>query len=235
MQKHIIYYDTETTGVKSATDKIIEIAGYNPITKKSFCEFVNPGISIPQVVTDITNITDDMVKDAQGFDVVGQKFFDFCTPNAMLIAHNNDGFDKHFLLHEAKRHNLTLASYTYLDTLKWARRYRPDLPKHSLQYLREVYNIEANQAHRALDDVMMLYKIFKKMKLDLSYTKVYDLLYNQASAEITHMPFGKHRGKLLSDIPKFYLKWLNESGALDKEDNNDLKKSLEKKGLIQKS
>ena len=39
---------------------------------------------------------------------------------------------------------------------------------------------------------------------------------------------------LLNDIPKFYLKWLNESGALDKEDNADLKMSLEKQGLIKK-
>jgi DNA polymerase III subunit epsilon len=234
MQRHIIYYDTETTGVKPQNDKIIEIAAYNPITKKSFCEFVNPKTPIPQVITDITSITDDMVKDADSFEIVGQKFMDFCTPNAMLIAHNNDSFDKHFLINESKRHNITLPAFLFFDTLKWSRKYRPDLPKHSLQYLREAYNIEANNAHRALDDVMVLYKVFKQMKRDLNYEKAYDLLYNQASSEVTHMPFGKHRGKALNDIPKFYLKWLNESGALDKEDNADLKMSLEKQGLIKK-
>lgn len=234
MKNNIIFYDTETTGVKPQTDQIIEIAGYNPITKESFCEFVNPGRDIPQEVTNITSITNEMVKDADDFATVGQKFIEFCSPFAMLIAHNNDSFDKHFIINESKRNNITLPEFTYFDTLKWARKYRPDLPKHNLQYLREVYNIESNQAHRALDDVMVLYKLFKQMKRDLSYTTAYDLLYNQASSQITHMPFGKHRGKLLSEIPKFYLKWLNESGALDKEDNTDLKKSLEKLGLIKK-
>ncbi len=44
-----------------------------------------------------------------------------------------------------------------------------DLPRHSLQFLREVYGIEKNNAHRALDDVVVLYEVFQKMVDDLSY------------------------------------------------------------------
>ena len=42
-----IYYDTETTGVKSEKDRIIELAAFDPIRDISFSQLINPGIEIP--------------------------------------------------------------------------------------------------------------------------------------------------------------------------------------------
>ncbi len=233
MSPRPIYYDTETTGVKPDKDRITEIAAFDPVRNLSFCKFVNPGMPIPPEVTQITGITDEMVKDAPNFSIVGKEFFDFCSGDIILIAHNNDAFDKHFLVHEAKRSGLIMPNFTYIDTLKWARKYRPDLPKHPLQYLREIYGIEAGNAHRALDDVMVLYKIFSQMIEDLPIDEVYNLIYNnQSSSVVRQMPFGKHRGVLLEALPKHYLKWLGESGVFDKPENEQLKESLEKLGLL---
>lgn len=226
-----IYYDTETTGVKPERDRIIEIAAYDATLDKSFCSFVNPGLPIPQESTDITGITTEMVQDAPSFAQVGAAFFDFCGEDSVLIAHNNDNFDVHFLRHESARSQLTLPDFPYIDTLKWARKYRTDLPRHSLQYLREVFGIEKNNAHRALDDVMMLHKIFSIMIGDLPIETVMECL-NQKDSAISQMPFGKHKGKPLSKLPKGYLKWLGESGALDKSENAELKSSLEEQGLL---
>lgn len=231
MAKRPIYYDTETTGVKAEKDRIIEIAAYDPVNDLSFCEFVNPGMPIPEESTKITGITDEMVKEAKGYDEVGKAFYEFCAGDAVLIAHNNDGFDKFFLIEEAKRAKLPEPNFTYIDTLKWARKYRSDLPKHSLQYLREIYGIEENNAHRALDDVKVLYQIFSLMIGDLSMEEVIDLLYNSDTL-VYQMPFGKHRGQPLHKVPKSYLSWLAGSGALDKPGNEALKESLEKQELI---
>lgn len=228
--KRPIYYDTETTGVKAERDRIIEIAAYDPVEDRSFCEFVNPGSPIPKEATAIHHITDEMVEEALTFEEIGQALVDFCPENTVLIAHNNDGFDRHFIRCEFERSNLTLPEWDYLDSLKWARRYRPDLPRHSLQHLREAYGIEANNAHRALDDVMVLYEVFSQMIDDLSIDKVMELL--SQTKTLDRMPFGKHQGKPLSQVPKSYVAWLKESGAFDKPQNDELKASFEKLGVI---
>ena len=231
MSKRPIYYDTETTGVKPAKDRIIEIAAYDPVNDKSFCKFVNPQMPIPEESTNITGITDEMVKDAESFEVVGKEFFEFCSGDVVLIAHNNDRFDKFFLIEESKRAKIHLPNFPYIDTLLWARKYRSDLPRHSLQYLREIYGFEANNAHRALDDVYILYKVFSAMIEDIKMETVIDLLYNSDNT-MRQMPFGKYRGEPLEKVPKHYLKWLAGSGALDKPENETLKASMEKLGLL---
>lgn len=222
-----IYYDTETTGTDATRDHIVEIAGYDPERGRSFVQLVNPGCPIPPETTAIHHITDEMVAAAPSMEKVGSDFMAFCEGEVVLIAHNNDHFDLPFLRQEFRRAGLLVPpSWKFLDTLKWARRYRPDLPRHSLQFLREIYGISANQAHRALDDVMVLYQVFSAMIDDLPLETVLDLLKTQRA--VTQMPFGKHQGKPLETLPKDYVRWLRQSGALDKPENAELANALSK-------
>ncbi len=231
MAQRPIYYDTETTGVKPGKDRIIEIAAFDPVRNATFCAFVNPQMPIPEESIQICGITDEMVKDAPTYAEVGKEFYKFCEGETILIAHNNDAFDLHFLTLEAERVKINPPRFFFIDSLKWARKYRPDLPRHSLQYLREIYNIEKNNAHRALDDVMVLHKVFSQMVGDLTMEQIFHLLYKQEKT-ISQMPFGKHRGEPLNKVPKHYLKWLAQSGALDKPENTELKETLISKGLL---
>lgn len=225
-----IFYDTETTGVRADSDRIIEIAAYDPVRDLSFEHLVNPGIRIPPEATSVHNITDDMVASAPSFAEVSRKFIEFCEGDVILIAHNNDGFDVHFLRNEFGRHQVEMPQWRFLDSLKWARRYRPDLPRHTLQFLRETYQIPANNAHRALDDVIVLYKVFSHMVDDLDIETIFRLI-NQPR-QLQHMPFGKHQGKPLKDIPADYIEWLVKNGALDKPDNKDLREAFVKLGKL---
>ena len=228
MAKRAIYYDTETTGVRSETDRIIEIAAFDPVEKREFEMLINPGVPIPKEASAIHGITDEMVAEAPSFAEVGAQFIAFCEGDVALIAHNNDNFDRHFLTNECTRHDLELPDYAMIDSLKWARKYRPDLPRHSLQYLRQTFGIEENNAHRALDDVVVLYQVFSAMIDDLSIDTVLELL----SAAPDVMPFGKHQGKPLSEVPSNYLAWLKTQGALDKPENASLKTAFEKIGSL---
>lgn len=225
-----IYYDTETTGIKSDKDRIIEIAAFDPVQDRRFEMLVNPGCLIPPEATAIHHITNEMVASAPSFAQVGADFIQFCEGNVVLIAHNNDNFDMHFLRAEFARHTLEMPSWKFLDTLKWARRYRPDLPRHTLQFLREIYGIKANTAHRAFDDVSVLHQLFQSMIDDLSIEDVYQLLNRQRSLQ--HMPFGKHQGQPLKQIPRAYIQWLSTSGAFDKAENQELKESFQRLGLF---
>jgi len=65
---------------------------------------------------------------------------------------------------------------------------------------------------------------------DLSLDQIIDLLSTQA--KIVRMPFGKHAGKNLTEVPKDYLAWLSGSGALDKPENALLRETLEKLGRL---
>lgn len=227
----VIFYDTETTGTRYEKDRIIELAAYDAIEKRSFVQLINPQCSIPPEATAIHKITDEMVREAPIFAEVGKAFTDFCGTEAVLIAHNNESFDKPFLETEFKRSSLSIPPWRHLDSLKWARKYRPDLPRHSLQHLRETYGILANNAHRALDDVMVLFEVFSRMVDDLSIEKVIQLL--EKPQKVTNMPFGKYQGQPLSRIPKDYVRWLADSGSLDKPQNRELREHFEKLGLLQ--
>ena len=139
MEKRFIYYDTETTGVNTQEDRIVEIAAYDKTNDTSFSFLVNPKRAIPLEASRVHNITDAMVKDSPTFDIIGQQFIDFIGENAILVAHNNDGFDMPLLKSEFARHNLTFPNALFVDSLTFARKYRPDLPRHTLQHLREYY------------------------------------------------------------------------------------------------
>lgn len=237
MSKRIIYYDTETTGLKPERDRIIEIAAYDPVLNRSYESLINPGCPIPPEATAISKITDEMVAAAPSFAHVAAEFIQFCEGDVVLVAHNNDTFDIHFLKHEFQRNDLQMPEWKFLDSLKWARRYRSDLPRHTLQFLREIYSIPANNAHRALDDVIVLYKIFNFMIDDLSVEEVYSMMNNSRSGSrqgaLQHMPFGKHQGVPLNKVPKSYIKWLSENGVFEKPDNQELKEAFQKIGFLE--
>ena len=84
MAKRFIYYDTETTGVKPGKDRLVEIAAYDPLENRTFCSFVNPECPIPKEASAVSNITDDMVKDAPLVKVALQDFVNFCKGDIRL-------------------------------------------------------------------------------------------------------------------------------------------------------
>lgn len=225
-----IFYDTETTGIKADRDRVIELAAYDASTGKTFERLINPGVPIPAEATAIHHITNEMVASAASFKDVIEEFTAFCEGEVILIAHNNDAFDYHFLREEFGRCNTPMPAWKFLDSLKWSRRYRSDLPRHTLQFLREIYGVPSNNAHRALDDVIVLHKVFSMMTDDLSIAEVYELL--NRPRQLHHMPFGKHQGVPLKNLPKDYVAWLGGSGALAKPENSELKLALESLGML---
>jgi len=230
---HAVYYDTETTGTNAKNDYIIEIAAYDPVHDRTFDKLVKPPVPIPPEATAIHKITDEMVAEAFDFAAIGQEFIEFCGEGAVLVAHNNDNFDLPFLQNEFARHELTMPPWKFVDTLKWARRYRPDLPRHALQFLRDHYGFPANNAHRALDDVIVLHQVFQAMTGDLTIEQIYTLL--NVPRRMRFMPFGKYRGKPLAEVPKDYVKWMAENGAFDRAENQELKEIFKEMKLLSSS
>ena len=155
--------DIETTGVSFRTEKITEIAVVkikNGEKIAEFSTFVNPEIPIPEHIVKITNITDEMVKDAETIDKVMPKFLEF-VGNDVLVAHNA-GFDIGFLRYNAGNLGMKLEN-VYIDTLSLSRALFSDFKKHKLGIIAEKLGIQVDVAHRALDDVITLIKVFNVM------------------------------------------------------------------------
>lgn len=222
-----IFYDTETTGTQIDKDRVVEIAAYNGKTEETFVSYINPEIPIPKDASDIHGITTEMVVSSPLFPEVFEKFRAFCGSQAVLVAHNNDHFDQPLLEKECLRHGIAFLNCEFIDSLKWAQKYRPDLPKHNLQYLRQVYGFEENRAHRALDDVMILYQVFSALIGDLEPEQVIALIKETPHLKSFKMPFGKYRGKLLTEVPDSYITWLESQDLIDKPENKAIKAAID--------
>lgn len=155
--------DLETTGFSFRTEKITEVGIMkvkNGEVIDEFSCFVNPEKPIPQRVIEVTNITDDMVKDAETIETVMPKIIEF-VGDSVLVAHNAD-FDIGFLKYNAKVLGLTLDN-TYLDTLRLAKELFPEYKKYKLGIIAENLGIKVEVAHRALDDVDTTVKVLNVM------------------------------------------------------------------------
>lgn len=158
--------DLETTGFSAKTEKITEIGIMkvkNGEVIDEFSCFVNPEKHIPQRVSEVTNITDDMVKDAKTIKDVFPDVLEFLgDPNNTVIVAHNANFDVGFL----KQNAINLGykfDYTYLETLSLAKDLFPNYKKYKLGKIAENLGIKVEVAHRALDDVDTTVKVFRVM------------------------------------------------------------------------
>ena len=158
--------DLETTGFSAVTEKITEVGIMkvkNGEVIDEFSTFVNPEKHIPERVTEVTNITDEMVADSETIDKVFPKILEFLGDDkeTVIVAHNAN-FDVGFLKQNAKALGYSF-DYTYLDTLSLAKDLFPDYKKYKLGKIAENLGIKVEVAHRALDDVDTTVKVFNVM------------------------------------------------------------------------
>ncbi len=159
----IVVFDIETTGLSNRTSKIIEIGavkikGGEVIDRMDI--FCDPEEPIPEEITKLTSITDDMVKGAPKEKEAVEAFLEFAG-DRMLVAHNAN-FDVGFIRVAAERHSLVFEN-TFLDTVGLSKYVNPELKNHKLDTIVNHYKIGDFHHHRASDDAEVLARIFSIM------------------------------------------------------------------------
>ncbi|MFD1128531.1 PolC-type DNA polymerase III [Paenibacillus provencensis] len=167
-----IVFDIETTGLSVTQNKIIEIAAVKMQDDKEvdrFATFVNPHERIPYNIQQLTNINDDMVKDAPELEPVLQDFVKF-VGNGILVAHNAR-FDIGFIQANLKTIGMEPLENPVLDTLELARLLHPTMKNHRLNTLADKYKVSLENHHRAIDDTIALAGILTGLLNDASQLK----------------------------------------------------------------
>ena len=177
-----VVYDTETTGFNAAGgDQMIEIGAVkicdgNIVDR--FDELINPGRHIPEKITELTQITDDMIKDCDTEENVTKKFLNW-VGDLPMVAHNAK-FDISFIEMAMKKYNLGEFNNTVIDTLELSRTLDQGFARHSLSALVKRYNVpwEEDAHHRADYDAEGTALVFAKMLQKLTsqnFKKISDL------------------------------------------------------------
>ncbi|MBR2137872.1 MAG: PolC-type DNA polymerase III [Bacilli bacterium] len=162
-----VVFDTETTGFNAANgDSMIEIGAVklkDGVIIDRFDELINPGRSIPSKITELTDISDEMVKDCDNEENVTKRFLEWAGDNPM-VAHNAK-FDIGFIEMAMKKYNLGEFKNTVIDTLELSRTLDQGFARHSLSALVKRYNVpfDEDSHHRADYDAEGTALVFSKM------------------------------------------------------------------------
>lgn len=207
-----IYLDTETTG-SGANDRLCQIA-FKTDAGTTMDELFNPEMLISVEAMSIHQITNEMVADKpifKGSDAYKQLQVLFATDDSILVAHNAK-FDVSMLNREDLFPKKIICTYKlarYLDK-------EGVIPKYNLQYLRYYLklNIDAT-AHTAIGDVLVLEGLFQRIYAKFKGQTIGDdpvadmIKISSSPVLVPRMPFGKHKGLKMAEVPKDYPEWLS--------------------------
>ena len=177
-----VIFDTETTGFNPGLhDSMIEIGAVkmkDGAIIESFDELINPKVLIDSEITELTGITNQMVKDCPDEEVVTKKFKEWIG-DLPLVAHNAR-FDVNMLESAYHKYNLGKLENPVLDTLIISQIINKDLKRHNLSALTKNYGLtfeesdgtETGHHHRADYDAEFTGYIFFKMLKQLDENKI---------------------------------------------------------------
>ena len=178
----IVIFDTETTGLDTFRDDIIQIAAMRIRGEKVLGQFmvhIETEREIPAMLGDIVNPIIEERKTAEilSHEDALTRFADFAK-DAVLLAHNAD-FDINILKSNLQRYcpstfNFQLSIFNSFDSLRLIRLLEPDLRVHKLKHLLETLHLEGQNSHLADDDVYAT-----KSLVDYCYKKAKAIIPHQ--------------------------------------------------------
>ena len=160
LSDEMVVFDVETTGLDTRTCGLTQIGAVlvkNGEIVDRFATLVDPGMPIPPAITELTGITDEMVKGAPTPAEALKRFLAFAG-DRVLIAHNAN-FDTGVIRTLSQKEKIPFTN-TYLDTLALSRYVNPELKKHKLNLIAEHYKLGDFEHHRADADAEMLAQVF---------------------------------------------------------------------------
>ena len=162
----MVAIDIETTGLDPNKDAIIEIGAVRFSGRRVEAEWsklINPGRPIVPFITQLTGITNEMVRNAPPIQAVLQELADFVGDDP-VVGHNVR-FDLGFLQKQR-----ILKFNQAIDTYELAAITLPGNSRYNLGTLGSTLGILIPNSHRALDDAKLAHAVLMEL-----YTKLLEL------------------------------------------------------------
>ena len=157
-----VVFDCETTGLSCTYNEIIEIGAVkivDGLIKEQFQTFICPENEIPDEITKLTTITNDMVKDAPNSSQAITDFYKFCE-GSVLVGYNVD-FDLGFIQNTAKKAKLHFYNES-VDAMDIVRK-KMYLSRYKLINVVDALGLTLKNAHRAIADAIATAEVFLKL------------------------------------------------------------------------
>lgn len=161
-----VVVDIETTGFSPSANEIIEIGAIKILNNEvcdSYHTLIKIDNTIPPNIVNLTGITDDLLKE-KGIlinDAICD-FINFIGEN--IIVGHNINFDINFLYDNCIKYTGKPLTNDFVDTLRIAKSFVKDTYNHKLSTLAKKFEVDYDNHHRALNDVMITNEIYKKLK-----------------------------------------------------------------------
>ena len=171
-EKEIIFFDTETTGLSTKTAKIIQMAGIKYkiidgklVEDKTLNIYINPGMHVPEKITEITGITDAMLEGKPSeYEALTHYIKPFLGEEPNLCGYNSNKYDIPLLTRTYEDNGYYLIVNKRVDILNVARDITvdEDIPNKKLSTICEHFGLNAGLTfHDALDDVRATARVFE--------------------------------------------------------------------------
>jgi len=159
----IVVLDFETTGLSHTMDRIIEVGAVrieNGVIVDELSILCDPGVPLKPKITEITGITDLMLRGKESPAEGVRKLLDFIGDSA--VAAHNAPFDMGMLEAECGRMGVK-CKFTVLDTLVFSRKLYPTQKSHKLGAVCRLLGVSLKNAHRAVHDAAATAQCLVKM------------------------------------------------------------------------
>ena len=169
-----VCFDLESTGLSIKYDRITEFGAVkikNGLVVDRMDILINPEMPIPKKIQEITNITDEMVKNQPTIKEVLPKILEFFG-DSVIIAHNFE-FDYNMIKEAMRVNGFGYFKQPAIDTLAISRFVYPENTQHSLGALskRLEVNYDSESAHRADYDAEVLANCWLALRNLLTHDK----------------------------------------------------------------
>ncbi|MGI8599978.1 MAG: 3'-5' exonuclease [Chitinophagaceae bacterium] len=235
--QRLIVFDTETTGIKTDEDDIIQVAAIEIVNgeiKREFEVYIKNNKPLAESEK-IHNISKEYL-DIHGKspEIALQAFIDFVGSDVTLIAHNLP-FDIDILASNLTKYlaiDINVISNKHIDTLELSKLIHPNLNSYKLENLIEYLKIVGVNSHNALDDVKatasLIDKLYKDAEIlvekhnkfftDLNNVKILKAFTENFSSLYKSTIDDFNKSKSLNELIDYYFDFMISKGIINGED-----------------